>query len=91
MEAAASHFFGLNSALLSSDTRLLFRVGKEGKDGESAHRTDLEYPSRREYNEKNRPCDSERVDDIASSHMRAGYGKIGKVEIDCKYNFRKSK
>ncbi|KAK3363887.1 hypothetical protein B0T25DRAFT_445275 [Lasiosphaeria hispida] len=35
--------------------------------------------------------DFERFDDVASSHMRAGYAKIGKVEIDCKFNFRKSR
>ncbi|KAK0754262.1 hypothetical protein B0T18DRAFT_34036 [Schizothecium vesticola] len=36
-------------------------------------------------------CDFERFDDVASSHMRAGHAKIGKVEIDCKFIFRKSR
>lgn len=35
-------------------------------------------------------CEFERVDHVASSHMRAGHGKIGKVEIDCKFLFTKS-
>lgn len=35
-------------------------------------------------------CDFERFDDVASSHMRAGHAKIGEVEIDCKFIFRKS-
>lgn len=36
-------------------------------------------------------CDFERFDHVASSHMRAGHAKIGKVEIDCKFVFRKSR
>ncbi|KAK1757711.1 hypothetical protein QBC47DRAFT_376805 [Echria macrotheca] len=35
-------------------------------------------------------CDFERFDNIASSHMRAGRGKIGKVDVDCKFLFTKS-
>ncbi|KAK5654940.1 hypothetical protein OQA88_6697 [Cercophora sp. LCS_1] len=35
-------------------------------------------------------CDFQRFDHVASSHMQAGHGKIGKVEIDCKFKFTKS-
>lgn len=35
-------------------------------------------------------CDYKRFDDIASTHMRAGRGSIGRVEIDCRFMFTKS-
>ncbi|KAK4649405.1 uncharacterized protein QC761_0021080 [Podospora bellae-mahoneyi] len=35
--------------------------------------------------------DYERFDHIASSHMRAGRGSIGKVEVDCRFMFTKSR
>ncbi|KAK4152264.1 hypothetical protein C8A00DRAFT_44661 [Chaetomidium leptoderma] len=35
-------------------------------------------------------CDYKRFDNIASSHMRAGRGSIGKVEVDCRFLFTKS-
>lgn len=34
--------------------------------------------------------DYKRFDNIASTHMRAGRGNIGKVEIDCRFMFTKS-
>lgn len=34
--------------------------------------------------------DYKRFDNIASTHMRAGRGSIGKVEIDCRFMFTKS-
>ncbi|KAL2146260.1 hypothetical protein VTI28DRAFT_4556 [Corynascus sepedonium] len=35
--------------------------------------------------------DYKRFDNIASTHMRAGRGRIGKVEIDCRFLFTKSR
>ncbi|KAL1840746.1 hypothetical protein VTJ49DRAFT_186 [Mycothermus thermophilus] len=35
-------------------------------------------------------CDYQRFDNIASTHMRAGHGTIGKVEVDCRFLFTKS-
>ncbi len=35
--------------------------------------------------------DYSRFDNIASSHMRAGRGSIGKVEVDCRFLFKKSR
>ncbi|KAL2266579.1 hypothetical protein VTJ83DRAFT_5931 [Remersonia thermophila] len=35
-------------------------------------------------------CDYKRFDSIASTHMRAGRGTIGKVEIDCRFLFTRS-
>ncbi|KAK0718778.1 hypothetical protein B0T21DRAFT_338573 [Apiosordaria backusii] len=35
--------------------------------------------------------DYQRFDHIASSHMRAGRGSIGKVEVDCRFMFTKSR
>ncbi|KAL2173366.1 uncharacterized protein P884DRAFT_295201 [Thermothelomyces heterothallicus CBS 202.75] len=35
-------------------------------------------------------CDYKRFDNIASTHMRAGRGTIGKVEVDCRFLFTKS-
>ncbi|KAK3298908.1 uncharacterized protein B0H64DRAFT_386586 [Chaetomium fimeti] len=35
--------------------------------------------------------DYKRFDNIASTHMRAGRGSIGKVEIDCRFMFTKSR
>ena len=34
--------------------------------------------------------DYSRFDNVASSHMRAGRGSIGKVEVDCRFLFKKS-
>ncbi len=36
------------------------------------------------------PQDYTRYDHITSSHMRAGRGSIGKVEVDCRFLFKKS-
>lgn len=35
-------------------------------------------------------CDYQRFDNLASSHVRAGKGKIGKIEVDCRFAFTKS-
>jgi hypothetical protein len=35
-------------------------------------------------------CDYQRFDNIVSTHMRAGRGSIGKVEVDCRFLFTKS-
>lgn len=35
-------------------------------------------------------CDYKRFDNITSTHMRAGRGNIGKVEVECRFVFTKS-
>lgn len=36
-------------------------------------------------------CDYERFDNVTTSHVNAGRGKIGEVEVDCRFFFTKSR
>ncbi|KAK4170177.1 hypothetical protein QBC43DRAFT_305527 [Cladorrhinum sp. PSN259] len=52
---------------------------------------ELKYKERNRNRKRYSRSDYKRFDHITSSHMRAGFGSIGKVTVDCRFAFTKSR